>query len=97
MLFFPPADLSRVRADAPIRKDLLGECDKKTTFEILDFFYEQGGNFIDTYVSLIGRLQQFVERERTNGSIPPERTTTKPKSPRPGSASGCKPVESAIR
>lgn len=26
----------------------MGECDKKTTFEILDFFYEQGGNFIDT-------------------------------------------------
>ncbi|KAF1965219.1 hypothetical protein BU23DRAFT_378047, partial [Bimuria novae-zelandiae CBS 107.79] len=26
----------------------MGKCDKKTTFEILDFFYEQGGNFIDT-------------------------------------------------
>ncbi|KAJ9634657.1 hypothetical protein H2199_008942 [Coniosporium tulheliwenetii] len=23
-------------------------CDKKTTFEILDYFFEQGGNFIDT-------------------------------------------------
>lgn len=30
------------------RKDFMGECDKKTTFEILDFFYENGGNFIDT-------------------------------------------------
>ncbi|KAJ9191329.1 hypothetical protein DTO166G4_7129 [Paecilomyces variotii] len=29
-------------------KDFMGECDKKTTFEILDFFYENGGNFIDT-------------------------------------------------
>ena len=48
-LFFPLVDLSRARAYAPIRKDALGECDKKTTFEILDFFYEQGGNFIDTY------------------------------------------------
>lgn len=28
----------------------MGKCDKKTTFEILDFFHEQGGNFIDTWV-----------------------------------------------
>lgn len=26
----------------------MGECSKETTFEILDFFYAQGGNFIDT-------------------------------------------------
>ncbi len=26
----------------------MGECDKKTAFEMLDFFYDQGGNFIDT-------------------------------------------------
>lgn len=26
----------------------MGACDQKTTEEILDFFYEQGGNFIDT-------------------------------------------------
>jgi predicted aldo/keto reductase-like oxidoreductase len=31
-------------------EELMGKCDKKTTFEILDYFYEQGGNFIDTYV-----------------------------------------------
>ncbi|KAL8715765.1 MAG: hypothetical protein Q9220_000432 [cf. Caloplaca sp. 1 TL-2023] len=29
-------------------KEFLGECDKKTAFEILDYFYENGGNFIDT-------------------------------------------------
>jgi len=29
-------------------KDFMGECDKKTSFEILDYFYESGGNFIDT-------------------------------------------------
>ncbi|KAI9851708.1 MAG: hypothetical protein M1838_003046 [Thelocarpon superellum] len=29
-------------------KEMLGEVDKKTTFEILDFFYDQGGNFVDT-------------------------------------------------
>lgn len=27
---------------------MLGECSKETAFEILDYFYEMGGNFIDT-------------------------------------------------
>lgn len=26
----------------------MGECSKETAFEILDFYYSQGGNFIDT-------------------------------------------------
>lgn len=26
----------------------MGECDKKTAFEMMDFFHSQGGNFIDT-------------------------------------------------
>ena len=30
--------------------EMMGKCDKKTVFEILDFFYDQGGNFIDTQV-----------------------------------------------
>ncbi|CAN8097573.1 unnamed protein product [Discula destructiva] len=29
-------------------KHYMGECDQKTTEGILDYFYEQGGNFIDT-------------------------------------------------
>jgi len=29
-------------------KGFLGECDKNTAFEMLDYFYENGGNFIDT-------------------------------------------------
>lgn len=29
-------------------QEFMGVCDKKTTFEILDYFYESGGNFIDT-------------------------------------------------
>lgn len=29
-------------------RDYLGECNKQTAFEMLDFFYENGGNFIDT-------------------------------------------------
>ncbi len=32
-------------------KGILGECDKKTSFEMLDYFHEQGGNFIDTAVN----------------------------------------------
>lgn len=32
-------------------KGILGECDKKTSFEMLDYFYSQGGNFIDTAVN----------------------------------------------
>lgn len=29
-------------------KDFMGECNKDTTFEILDYFYKAGGNFLDT-------------------------------------------------
>ncbi|KAF2396523.1 Aldo/keto reductase [Trichodelitschia bisporula] len=29
-------------------KEILGECSKDTAFEMLDFFYKSGGNFIDT-------------------------------------------------
>lgn len=28
----------------------MGECSKESAFAILDAFYENGGNFIDTYV-----------------------------------------------
>lgn len=30
---------------------MLGECSKETSFAMLDYFYEQGGNFIDTAVN----------------------------------------------
>ena len=29
-------------------KDFMGECSKETAFEMLDYFYSQSGNFIDT-------------------------------------------------
>ena len=29
-------------------KDLMGDVSKETAFEMLDYFYDQGGNFIDT-------------------------------------------------
>jgi aryl-alcohol dehydrogenase-like predicted oxidoreductase len=28
----------------------MGECSKETAFQMLDEFWDQGGNFIDTYV-----------------------------------------------
>jgi aryl-alcohol dehydrogenase-like predicted oxidoreductase len=37
---------------------VMGKCDKDTAFGILDYFYEQGGNFIDTYVSFKQPLRQ---------------------------------------
>lgn len=29
-------------------KDFMGECSKETAWEMLDYFYDMGGNFIDT-------------------------------------------------
>lgn len=43
-------------------KDFLGECTKETAFEMLDYFYSQGGNFIDTAVNY-----QFNESEQWLG------------------------------
>jgi aryl-alcohol dehydrogenase-like predicted oxidoreductase len=42
-------------------KDSLGECSKETAFEMLDHFYEQGGNWIDTAVNYqFGESEQWV-------------------------------------
>ncbi|KXX76151.1 Norsolorinic acid reductase A [Madurella mycetomatis] len=43
-------------------KDYMGACDEKTTEEILDYFFEQGGNFIDT-----SNNYQFEESEKRIG------------------------------
>lgn len=43
-------------------KTTLGECDQSTTESILDFFFEQGGNFIDT-----ANNYQFQESEKWLG------------------------------
>jgi len=43
-------------------KSYMGECDQKSTEEILDFFHAQGGNFIDT-----ANNYQFQESERWIG------------------------------
>jgi hypothetical protein len=70
--------------------DMMGKCDKKTVFEILDFFYDQGGNFIDTYV-----VQQSLTRHWTDAVA--VQTTTRTKSPRRGSASGCRSAAAGLR
>lgn len=49
-------------------KDSIGECSKETSFEILDYFYEQGGNWIDTAVNY-----QFGESEQWIGEWMAER------------------------
>ncbi|KAL6914113.1 hypothetical protein FSHL1_011786 [Fusarium sambucinum] len=43
-------------------KELMGECNQSTAESILDFYYEQGGNFIDT-----ANNYQFQETERWVG------------------------------
>jgi aryl-alcohol dehydrogenase-like predicted oxidoreductase len=42
-------------------KESLGECSKETSFEILDYFYQQGGNWIDTAVNYqSGDSEQWI-------------------------------------
>jgi aryl-alcohol dehydrogenase-like predicted oxidoreductase len=42
-------------------KDSLGECTKETAFAMLDYFYSQGGNFIDTAVNYhFGESEQWL-------------------------------------
>lgn len=70
--------------------EMMGKCDKKTVFEILDFFYDQGGNFIDTYV-VSQRLVVYL-----TDAIAVQ-TITRTKSLRPGSASGCRSAAAVLR
>lgn len=46
----------------------MGACDQKTTESILDYFYEQGGNFVDTAnnVSVTLHPQRLEIRSRTD-------------------------------
>lgn len=42
-------------------KNALGECTKETAFAMLDYFYRQGGNFIDTAVNYqFGESEQWI-------------------------------------
>jgi aryl-alcohol dehydrogenase-like predicted oxidoreductase len=49
-------------------KESLGECSKETSFAMLDYFYQQGGNWIDTAVNY-----QFGESEQWIGEWMEER------------------------
>ena len=65
-------------------KDYFGVCSKETAFEILDYFYEQGGNFIDTLRSLSTSLRDDEPcLQSVTGQI-----ATRPNSQRPGWANG---------
>jgi hypothetical protein len=70
--------------------EMMGKCDKKTVFEILDFFYDQGGNFIDTYVA-----RQLLKPHLTDAIA--GQTTTRMRNPRRGSASGCRSAAAVLR
>jgi aryl-alcohol dehydrogenase-like predicted oxidoreductase len=42
-------------------KASVGECSKETSFELLDYFYEQGGNFIDTAINYqAGESEEWI-------------------------------------
>jgi aryl-alcohol dehydrogenase-like predicted oxidoreductase len=42
-------------------KESLGDCSKESAFEILDYFYQQGGNWIDTAVNYqFGESEQWI-------------------------------------
>uniref|UniRef100_A0A0D2XWX7 NADP-dependent oxidoreductase domain-containing protein n=1 Tax=Fusarium oxysporum (strain Fo5176) TaxID=660025 RepID=A0A0D2XWX7_FUSOF len=61
----PKSPLGRYRLLSPTasrRKEWMGECDQSTSESILDFFYEQGGNFIDS-----ANNYQFQETEKWVG------------------------------
>lgn len=42
-------------------KDSLGECSKEMSFKILDYFYKQGGNWLDTAINYqAGESEQWI-------------------------------------
>ena len=46
-------------------KDILGECNKDTVFQILDYFHDQGGNFIDTSVTQLLAREMISNADST--------------------------------
>ena|SRR5271156_339912 len=65
---------------------MMGGVDKEASFELLDYFYEQGGNFIDvTYMTL---------RDQANSRLPMATRMNKAKL---GSVNGLQNVEIVLR
>lgn len=46
-------------------KEFMGECDKSTSFEVLDAFFDLGGNFIDTVRDCSQGSQETVSADDT--------------------------------
>ena len=67
-------------------KSIMGECSKDTAFEMIDYFFEQGGNFIDTSVSLNGGHRLWTVASAL--TICPGQMAIKPKNLRHGWGSG---------
>jgi len=65
-------------------KESMGECSKETAFELMDYFYDQGGNFIDTCVTIPSRAMPGVLANES----PAAPTITKLKSRKHGLANG---------
>lgn len=49
-------------------ESFMGKCEKETAFEMLDYFFEQGGNFIDTWVLFFPPLDYGARAEA--GAVP---------------------------
>lgn len=45
------------------------ECDKATTFKILDYFFEQEGNFIDTYVISVDEISFHYSNHASSANL----------------------------
>lgn len=45
-------------------EDIMGSCDKEASFALMDYFYSQGGNFIDTCVAKVISIHQQKKKKK---------------------------------
>lgn len=64
----------------------MGYCDQKTTEEILDFFYENGGMLESSSCPLSGNREDMADLAQATSSI--QRTTTNSSNQRNGLENG---------
>lgn len=69
-------------------EDIMGSCDKEASFELMDYFYSQGGNFIDTWVAIV--FSTYLGKKMCWLLVFLERVTTNAESPRKSLANGWK-------
>lgn len=79
-------------------KGFMGECDKKSSFEILDFFYENGElpNIILADVRRIN-MNCATDGDMQVATSSTRQTTTRLKRARPGSVNGWLPARTEMR